>query len=57
MSILITFISDSPSQGAGEGIYDAELKQEKGEFEPKITFQENKSVCKNVYAKVFKYTW
>lgn len=53
MSILFTFISDSPTEG--EGIYDTELKQEKGKLEPKITFEENKSVCKNVYTKVFIY--
>lgn len=41
--------------GGGEGIYDTELKQEKGKLEPKITFEENKSVCKNVYTKVFIY--
>lgn len=41
MSILFTFISESPSRGAGgEGIYDTELKQEKGKLEPKITFKE-----------------
>lgn len=26
--------------GGGEGIYDTELKQEKGKLEPKITFKE-----------------
>lgn len=36
--------------GGGEGIYDTELR-----LEPKITFEENKSVCKNVYTKVFIY--
>ena len=41
--------------GGGEGIYDTELKQEKGKLEPKITFEENKSVCENVYTKVFIY--
>lgn len=58
MSLLFTFISDSSTRGAGgggEGIYDTELKQEKGKLEPKITFEENKSVCKNVYTKVFIY--
>ena len=56
MSILFTFISDSPTPGGGgEGIYDTELKQEKGKLEPKITFEENKSVCNNVYTKVFIY--
>lgn len=44
-----------PGGGGGEGIYDTELKQEKGKLEPKITFEENKSVCKNVYTKVFIY--
>ena len=55
MSILFTFRSDSPTWGGGEGIYDTELKQEKGKLEPKITTEENKSVCKNVYTKVFIY--
>lgn len=52
----IHFYIGLPHPGGGkEGIYDTELKQEGGKLKPKITFEENKSVCKNVYTKVFIY--